>query len=178
MKFSNPFKLLFVLLSILTLFSCDSDSDDDMTAQEDASLDFTIDGTTYTANFDGGNAAILSVTSPSVSWTSVTMGGLATSGENITIAFIFDGKSTGQFTISGQAGDNSVADPTGLSLVIVDGTTNVNYEAVSVNVNVSSYSPIVGGVTAAVKGTFSGTVKDENGDEFSISGSFNTGSLN
>jgi|GEM_PF-6100338 len=175
MKHFNLLQLITAFFLGIILVGCSS-NDDDPTPIEEASLELSLGGANYTANFDGANAAIIAVTNPNINWTSVTLGGTTTSGEVISFVIAFDGKTAGNSTVTGAAGENT-SDPTGLSLSIVSsGTTGVVYEAININVNITSYTP-VSGVTAVVKGIFSGAVQDVDGNQFNVSGTFNTGPL-
>lgn len=162
------------------LISCGSDDEgveDNMeeTFNEDAALSFTLGSVTYEANFDGDGAAILAVTNPQITWTSVTLGGTSSTGATVSFIIAFQGKQTGMSTVSGAAGEDTNA-PEGLSLVIFENTNGTTYEATSININITSYKDI-SGITAEVAGTFSGTVADEDGNQSSISGAFQTGTF-
>lgn len=182
-KLKQFFLFSTILLSIaLTSCGSDGDEEDDMMQQDggEAFLDLTVDGTRYEADFTRNNAAILAVTSPNISFTSVTMGGSSTNGETMNFAVVFDAKATGSFNIaSGIEGNQN--NPEGLTIALVTSSGNTveafSYDATNVNVDITSYRGI-SGVTAEVAGSFSGTIEDdETGNTVSVSGSFSTGSL-
>lgn len=171
--------LMLALMAGLLFFSnCGSDDTEDPgpgpTTPSSAVLDFILDGTSYVLDFDGIAASILGVTSPQVSWTNITMAGVTSSGETVTMAFVFDGKSAGTYAFEGRPAEDP-SDPTGLSLVIASGITGVEYTAVNITLEVDSYN-LLSEVAAEAAGTFGGTVVDEDtGNTFFISGTFNTG---
>ncbi|MEM7551520.1 MAG: hypothetical protein AAF363_17690 [Bacteroidota bacterium] len=167
---------LLCLFSLPFFSSCDSSDEEEAPVIADPFLEFTVGNSSFEGDFTGFNAAIIALTNPGVSWTSVSMGGSTTTGETISFVVIFDGKSTGTSTLTAEAGEDEDA-PQGLSLALVTSSSNaVVYEAANITLNVTSYTPI-GGIGAEVEGNFSGTVQDEDGNSTTLSGSFRTGTL-
>ena len=177
--------ILFLCLTFISILfiSCGSD-DEGMEGDEDllnqnAELVLTLGSENYEADFDGANATILVVTNSQIDWATVTLGGITTTGETISLVVAFQGKQPGSSTLTGSPGEDMNA-PEGLSLLILENINGQveaeNYSATNVTVDITSYRGI-GGITAEVAGTFSGTVEDDDGNQSSISGSFNTGNV-
>ncbi|MEO1049258.1 MAG: hypothetical protein AAFX87_01440 [Bacteroidota bacterium] len=168
-------------LSLLVFLMCcgDDEAEDPAANEDDPSLEFTIGSDNFVADFSGFNAAIIATTNPGINWTSVTLGGSTTNGETVSFVIAFDGKNTGTSTVSGAAGEDTNA-PQGLSIALVVNNSGqvetITYEAVNMNIDITNYVPI-SGITAEVAGTFSGTMRGDNGQQVSVSGSFKTGTL-
>ncbi|MEM6642546.1 MAG: hypothetical protein AAF616_06175 [Bacteroidota bacterium] len=172
--------LLSCMIAACMFTACSEDEEEVLNSSLlEPELSFTVGNTAYEVDFSANNAAIIATTNPNISWTSITLGGAAVSGETVSLVLAFQGKQTGTSTVSGAAGEDSNA-PEGLSLGLVLNDSgqfrSERYDAVSVTVNVMTYREI-SGVTAEVEGTFSGTVVDVDGNQTNISGSFSTGNF-